>query len=173
MSNAFMQKSLPEMLLLLVGAGLAAAGKQQASPVLFGLGVVITGLGVALGGIGAIRRRKLTFLHSEARFVTQRFTGVSAAAMLQRRSDAGHPAWLSWRNSVAICRRRQRAGWRLSDPAAAGDGCRVRPRGHPRYPRQPGEGWRCDAMGRCAAETRGGVSWNAMRTVQAKVSHSR
>jgi len=33
---------------------------------------------VVLGGIGAIRRRRLVFLHGEARFVTRRFTGGAA-----------------------------------------------------------------------------------------------
>ncbi len=78
MSQSFTKKGLAEVLVLLAGALLAATGKQQEAPLLLGLGVVIIGVGVGLGGIGAIRRRRLIFLHREARFMTYRFTGMAA-----------------------------------------------------------------------------------------------
>jgi hypothetical protein len=78
MSQSFTKKGIGEVLVLLVGALIAAAGKQQDVPLLLGLGVIIIGGGVILGGIGAIRRRRLIFLHGEARFTTHRFTGMAA-----------------------------------------------------------------------------------------------
>ncbi len=77
-SVSFTKKTVVEVLILLAGAVLAAAGKRQDSPLLLGLGVVLIGAGVIWGGIGAIRRRRLVFLHGEARFMTHRFTGGAA-----------------------------------------------------------------------------------------------
>lgn len=78
MSQSFTKKGIGEILVLLVGALIAGAGKQQDAPLLLGLGVIVIGIGVILGGIGAIRRRRLVFLHGEARFVTRRVTGGAA-----------------------------------------------------------------------------------------------
>ena len=78
MSASFTKKTIVEVLILMAGAGIAAVGKEQDSPLLLGLGVFIIGAGVAWGGIGAIRRRRLVFLHGEARFMTHRYTGGAA-----------------------------------------------------------------------------------------------
>jgi len=78
MSVSFTKKTLVEVLILMAGAAVAAAGKQQDSPLLLGLGVVIIGTGVLWGGLGAIRRRRLVFLHGEARFMTHAYTGGAA-----------------------------------------------------------------------------------------------
>lgn len=78
MAASFTRKSFAEVSILLVGAVIAATGKQQNSPPLLGLGVIIIGAGVIWGGIGAIHRRRLAFLHSEARFITHRVTGGAA-----------------------------------------------------------------------------------------------
>jgi hypothetical protein len=78
MSVSFTKKTVAEVLVLMTGAVIAAAGKKQDSPGLLGLGVIVIGLGVIWGGIGAIRRRRLVFLHGEARFMTHRFTGGAA-----------------------------------------------------------------------------------------------
>ena len=78
MSVSFTKKTVVEVLILMAGAALAAAGKQQGSPLLLGMGLAVIGAGVISGGIGAIRRRRLVFLHGEARFMTHRFTGGAA-----------------------------------------------------------------------------------------------
>lgn len=78
MSISFTKKTIAEVLVLMAGAGIAAIGKKQDSPGLLGLGVVVIGVGVIWGAIGAIRRRRLVFLHSEARFMTHRYTGGAA-----------------------------------------------------------------------------------------------
>jgi hypothetical protein len=77
-SVSFTKKTIVEILILMAGAAIATVGKQQDSPALLGLGVVVMGAGVIWGGVGAIRRRRLVFLHGEARFMTHRFTGGAA-----------------------------------------------------------------------------------------------
>jgi hypothetical protein len=78
MSLTFTKKTLAEVLILLAGAVIAGAGKQYDSSLLLGLGIIVIGAGVAWGGVNAIRRRRLMFLHSEARFMTHRYTGAAA-----------------------------------------------------------------------------------------------
>ena len=78
MATSFTEKSLVEMAILAAGAGIAWLGREQGMAWLFGLGVTIAGVGVALVGIGAIRRREIVFLHSEARTVTNRYKGAAA-----------------------------------------------------------------------------------------------
>ena len=78
MSISFTKKTIAEVLVLLTGAVIAGAGKQYDSPVLLGLGGIVIGAGVAWGGVNAIRRRRLIFLHGEARFMTHRYTGTAA-----------------------------------------------------------------------------------------------
>jgi len=77
-SVSFTKKTVVEVLTLMAGAALTATGKHQDSPLLLGIGVVVISAGVSWGGIGAIRRRRLVFLHGEARFMTHRFTGSAA-----------------------------------------------------------------------------------------------
>ncbi|MBK1633091.1 hypothetical protein CKO31_20515 [Thiohalocapsa halophila] len=78
MSISFTKKTIAEVLILLAGAIIAGAGKQYDSPLLLGLGVIVIGAGVVWGGANAIRRRRLIFLHGEARFMTHRYTGAAA-----------------------------------------------------------------------------------------------
>ncbi|NBC14998.1 MAG: hypothetical protein GVY09_17005 [Gammaproteobacteria bacterium] len=78
MSISFTKKTIAEVLVLLTGAVIAGAGKQYDSSLLLGLGVIVIGAGVAWGGVNAIRRRRLIFLHGEARFMTHRYTGTAA-----------------------------------------------------------------------------------------------
>ncbi len=78
MSFSFTRKTLVEILILMAGAAIAAIGKEQDSPQLLGLGVVIIGTGVLWGGLVVMRRRRLVFLHSEARFTTHAYTGGAA-----------------------------------------------------------------------------------------------
>ncbi len=78
MSTSFTKKSVSETLILLVGAVVAVAGKQQDSALLLGLGILVIGVGVFWGGVSAIGRRRVAFMHAEARFVTHRFTGGAA-----------------------------------------------------------------------------------------------
>jgi hypothetical protein len=78
MSINFTKKTIAEVLVLMAGAGIAGIGKKQDSPELLSLGIVIIGIGVIWGGIGAIRRRRLVFLHGEARFMTHRYIGGAA-----------------------------------------------------------------------------------------------
>lgn len=78
MSISFTKKTVAEVLILLAGAIIAGAGKQYDSRLLLGLGVIVIGTGVGWGGVNAIRRRRLIFLHGEARFMTHRYTGTAA-----------------------------------------------------------------------------------------------
>jgi hypothetical protein len=78
MSLSFTRKTLVEILILMAGAAIAAIGKEQGSPQLLGLGVVIIGTGVLWGGLVVIRRRRLVFLHSEARFTSHAYAGGAA-----------------------------------------------------------------------------------------------
>lgn len=75
MSTSFTKKSVSETLILLVGAVVAVADKQQDSALLLCVGILIIGVGVFWGGVSAIGRRRVTFMLGEARFVTHRFTG--------------------------------------------------------------------------------------------------
>lgn len=78
MATSFIEKSLVEVALLAAGAGIAWLGREQGTAWLFGLGVAIASVGVTLVGIGAIRRREIVFLRSEARTVTNRYKGAAA-----------------------------------------------------------------------------------------------
>jgi hypothetical protein len=80
MSTSFIKRPFAEVLILLAGALIASAGKQQDSPEIVGLGFVVIGIGVTWGGLRAIRRRRLVFLHQDSRIVTGRYSG--GAAML-------------------------------------------------------------------------------------------
>jgi hypothetical protein len=78
MSTSFTEKSLIEVAVLAAGAGIAWLGRERGMAWLFGLGVAIAGVGVTLLGVGAIRRREIVFLHSQARTVTNRYKGAAA-----------------------------------------------------------------------------------------------
>jgi hypothetical protein len=78
MAFSFTRKTIFEVLILIAGAAIAAIGKEQGSPLLLGLGVVIIGTGVLGGGLVVIRRRRLVFLHSDARFMTHAYNGGAA-----------------------------------------------------------------------------------------------